>query len=696
MREELQVVGRRLRDRHISSKEAADALREFSGSNSAVDTDTAAWSLVLAGHRALEAVQLAASAGTAEATTRSLCEELHQAWSTAMAALQSLKNRGLESVVDAWGRGKCRPGVVFLGEGWPDVKGMPLDSWGCTLLACALDVAASVLDTDKAGQGSSIASSHTVADNIANDNFLEELVCLMSDVGTPLLSSRGYLGPSRFVAPLDGLHRRLGKRPKLLRGKGSEGSLGRRGESKVGDSCDSSMMPEATHTCSVCGCRFVSRNQLFKHLRTCLKHDDTDVATKSVDMNPKKPERKVQSKKKDPTKTRKGPQLSPSSVMLWFGDIPFELATSRQVGEMLWNTKPRGMPTPYVKYCTRKGYRQRLSTFATCTHGGSDDFSSGVETSGTKSGEKSKRPWMGYALVVFRDRVEADEASVHFNGLEVNGWVMRVQPHQPTKGNVSSTVNTNQLREDPPLGHCLLPPSLRPRERAAVLRRHCAITGVVPPGEGETDHRTMDGIKAYYRARPRSLRRVKGCAVPPHLLARLRTQLDTTRWPSIHGRPGVRSEHYLVLHLGKGGTNEGCYEQLAGLCRELLQWADPEYACTMVAVTKDFAGSPHIDYNDVTFQYAVSLGDFGVQNEGDAAGELCVEDSTRPDSVWVVETKDRIAKVDGRFIHWVRGYAGCPRYSLIFFCTDPAHATEPTDSVFPDFVPAGSQTSPSQ
>ena len=58
-------------------------------------------------------------------------------------------------------------------------------------------------------------------------------------------------------------------------------------------------------------------------------------------------------------------------------------------------------------------------------------------------------------------------------------------------------------------------------------------------------------------------------------------------------------------------------------------------------------------------------------------------------AVWVVATKDRVAKLDGRFIHWVRGYGAGERYSLIFFATDPEHAVAPTGSAFPGFVPFG-------
>jgi hypothetical protein len=119
----------------------------------------------------------------------------------------------------------------------------------------------------------------------------------------------------------------------------------------------------------------------------------------------------------------------------------------------------------------------------------------------------------------------------------------------------------------------------------------------------------------------------------------------------------------------------------------VLQWADPRFQYDRLAVTKNFTGSPHVDKDDVTFQYAVSLGDFG-----DLGGELVVE-SEDGAFRWEVDTRDRVARVDGRFVHWVRGYdsgKNGARYSVIFYANKPSAATErmrlPVDE---SFVPAG-------
>jgi Sec-independent protein translocase protein TatA len=64
-------------------------------------------------------------------------------------------------------------------------------------------------------------------------------------------------------------------------------------------------------------------------------------------------------------------------------------------------------------------------------------------------------------------------------------------------------------------------------------------------------------------------------------------------------------------------------------------------------------GSPHVDVNDTCPQYAMSLGDFA------DGGELCVE--TQPCEVVLVDTHARLARIDGRFPHWVREFKGAVR-----------------------------------
>mmetsp|Transcript_46909 Transcript_46909/g.150790 ORF Transcript_46909/g.150790 Transcript_46909/m.150790 type:complete len:107 (-) Transcript_46909:71-391(-) len=100
----------------------------------------------------------------------------------------------------------------------------------------------------------------------------------------------------------------------------------------------------------------------------------------------------------------------------------------------------------------------------------------------------------------------------------------------------------------------------------------------------------------------------------------------------------------------------------------------------MVAATKNYSGSPHIDSSDVRHQFAVSFGKFA------QGGELCVECVSQPNKLWVVNTHNRLARVDGRAVHWVRGFDG-ERYSLIFFATNPADHEDLAESCSTGWIP---------
>jgi hypothetical protein len=124
--------------------------------------------------------------------------------------------------------------------------------------------------------------------------------------------------------------------------------------------------------------------------------------------------------------------------------------------------------------------------------------------------------------------------------------------------------------------------------------------------------------------------------------------------------------HYLVL---RGGSAVAFYPELNALCDELMAWVgDTGFAHSAVAVTKNFVGSPHVDHLDVSYQYAVSLGCF-------QGGRLCVEEVAK--DKWTthrINTKDRVARMDGRFVHWVEPFHTTSSSS-------PAAATASSDDV---------------
>lgn len=165
--------------------------------------------------------------------------------------------------------------------------------------------------------------------------------------------------------------------------------------------------------------------------------------------------------------------------------------------------------------------------------------------------------------------------------------------------------------------------------------------------------------ECHQSAFPRQQLYAKGQPVPMQLVSPLLEHLQQLVWPP--KKRNVCAQEYLVLGVPADGAKPKLterYAQLWELCGRLMQGMACEFQFSSVAVTKNFVASPHCDMGDKTFQYAISLGDF---TDG---GELCVESS--PQQVVVVNTKNRLAKVDGRYPHWVSPFRG-ERYSLIFY-----------------------------
>ena len=186
----------------------------------------------------------------------------------------------------------------------------------------------------------------------------------------------------------------------------------------------------------------------------------------------------------------------------------------------------------------------------------------------------------------------------------------------------------------------------------------------------------------------RETRNVTGILVPQHFLNPLLVELRSIQWPTISDRPSVKARSYIVIkrkvdicrtsmsrHAFRVAHQRNAkhekYKHVWDLAVSCLAQFDTEFAqgFTDMALTKNFIASPHIDKYDVDAQYAMSLGDFGKMG----GGELCVEES--PCSVAVINTYMRLAKMDGRFTHWVSGYSG-ERFSIVFYRTEGPRATK--------------------
>lgn len=66
---------------------------------------------------------------------------------------------------------------------------------------------------------------------------------------------------------------------------------------------------------------------------------------------------------------------------------------------------------------------------------------------------------------------------------------------------------------------------------------------------------------------------------------------------------------------------------------------------------KNFIFLVYLDKDDKFYQYLMFFGIFI------GGGELCVE-SKDGKMCWMIDTRERLVRFDGRFVYWVRGYSG--------------------------------------
>ena len=131
--------------------------------------------------------------------------------------------------------------------------------------------------------------------------------------------------------------------------------------------------------------------------------------------------------------------------------------------------------------------------------------------------------------------------------------------------------------------------------------------------------------------------------------------------PSSRGFDYIRGNKAfnLTIVTNRARRDERDLLELWHTLKELVRSVDPAYHFSSIQINKNFAGTPHIDRNDVHYQYALSLGEF----EG---GDLVV--STDDPYLYVQhETHNRLTKCDGRHPHWVTRRTGGDRYSLIMY-----------------------------
>ena len=166
-----------------------------------------------------------------------------------------------------------------------------------------------------------------------------------------------------------------------------------------------------------------------------------------------------------------------------------------------------------------------------------------------------------------------------------------------------------------------------------------------------------------------------GIPAPEDKLQALMTELQ--KWTAYTGlvnknreRPSIDASNYMILRRPtepKSDTEPSCkpisrralrkaqkrerYRPLWVAGINVLNAIDPVFAlhnCTEIAITHGFSGSPHRDKQNCGPFYGLSLGNY---DDSDGKGGIVVEASARV--VIRVNTKCRLGRVDGRYVHWV-------------------------------------------
>ena len=197
---------------------------------------------------------------------------------------------------------------------------------------------------------------------------------------------------------------------------------------------------------------------------------------------------------------------------------------------------------------------------------------------------------------------------------------------------------------------------------------------------------------------------VNGVPVRKDLLDEILLELQDWRGNNKRGgssnnreRPSIRAESYMILCAPPPTTSLDNKEvgtisrrerrrnkkmegnrKLWDLAIQAMKETDPEFAtrCSEIAVTYGFIGSPHIDRQNSSHFYGLSLGNF-------TEGTGCVSVEMSPRVVAEVNTKYRLGKVDGRYPHWVSNYnvEEEERFSLIYYDTFSSYQT-PGPAIF--------------
>jgi len=195
-------------------------------------------------------------------------------------------------------------------------------------------------------------------------------------------------------------------------------------------------------------------------------------------------------------------------------------------------------------------------------------------------------------------------------------------------------------------------------------------------------------LESYAKVGPRHLVRREGTLVRADLRESILVELK--RWAerqgSINHRPSIAAKSYTIIRtpceFGSSKSRNAMKaakklkqnEALFNLATTAIFEVDPSFEFSSLAITRGFSGSPHIDKQNNGPFYGIALGSFP-----DGEGGIRVE--ARWNTVVEVNSKNRLARIDGRYPHWVAPYSG-DRFSLIYYQTT-AKYIKPGPAVWP-------------
>jgi len=452
-------------------------------------------------------------------------------------------------------------------------------------------------------------------------------------------------------------------------------------------------------SCASCGTAFASRNALFRHLKRdgpCrVIDDDDDASTSSMGARAgvhktsvarafdarargeDGPARAYAStgsgrshkKEKDMTKDEvralnerrrkraarrkelrarggdsSGTAASDPRADLWLGGLSGSAGTMKGAREVIWHAMPHNsdLPQPQVKFIKRRGYKQ--------------------------NGE-----WKAFAFLQCRDEDEARVLQAAMNEVSVTlkdgvTSVLKVRP--AVYKNTTSDAKAAPAEVAPPAR--ALPPGEHPPAREIFM----AWTAKDLEHRALARGMTHDALIDEAVASNASYVNLRGVAVDRAATKRLRLELLRSKWPARSQRRGVNSDGYIVLKRELSPNDP--YAKLKDACEKLMRTVDATFPYDSLAITKNFISSAHLDKDDKSHQYSMSFGAFT------GGGELCVE-SKDGKTRWMIDTRERLARFDGRSVHWVRGYSG-DRLSVVWYVNRESNFTPQRYDVDETFV----------